>query len=230
MQWGILIGKVEKLKDDKMNKYYYVPPLIVRKLVRNVIWESSVNKVLLTFDDSPNPETTEKILKFLNSNNIKACFFCVGKNVIKYPDLLSDIISEGHTIGSHTYDHFILTRLAKDDIKLQLDLNSSLIEEKCGVKPKFFRPPYGRFLSMPLMKYISEKHLKLVMWTLLTYDFTSDFDVVKKTIKRYTRSNSILVFHDNSKTNGIIIDSLKYAIDHINNKNFIIGDPTECLK
>jgi peptidoglycan/xylan/chitin deacetylase (PgdA/CDA1 family) len=61
--------------------------------------------VALTFDDGPNPHATPKILDILKSENVKATFFLIGKWVKKYPELAGRIVSEGHTIGGHTYSH-----------------------------------------------------------------------------------------------------------------------------
>ena len=61
--------------------------------------------VALTFDDGPNPYATPQILDILKSENVKATFFLIGKWVEKYPELARRIVSEGHTIGGHTFTH-----------------------------------------------------------------------------------------------------------------------------
>ena len=61
--------------------------------------------VAITFDDGPNSEFTPKVLALLNKFKMKATFFCIGKNVEANSSLCQQIISEGHTIGNHTYSH-----------------------------------------------------------------------------------------------------------------------------
>ncbi len=66
-------------------RYKYHPPYLVKKLFNDFIWETSNNKILLTFDDGPTEAATLKILSILKANQIKAIFFCVGNNIKKHP-------------------------------------------------------------------------------------------------------------------------------------------------
>ena len=50
----------------------------IRDLVRSRGLGDVYKRQLLTFDDGPNPGTTEIILKKLSEEKIKALFFCVG--------------------------------------------------------------------------------------------------------------------------------------------------------
>src|SRR5690606_17565462 len=63
------------------------------------------NKIALTFDDGPNPEFTPKVLELLNQFNAKATFFCIGKNIKSYPEIIQLINSQNHTIGNHSFSH-----------------------------------------------------------------------------------------------------------------------------
>ncbi len=74
-------------------KYLYNPPVIVKKIFNDFQWNSTSNKILLTFDDGPNIDTTERILDTLNLFGIKAIFFCVGNNIKNNPSLVDLILS-----------------------------------------------------------------------------------------------------------------------------------------
>jgi peptidoglycan/xylan/chitin deacetylase (PgdA/CDA1 family) len=63
------------------------------------------NAVFLTFDDGPIPIVTPWVLKELKKHNAKATFFCIGENIKKHPDIFKALISEGHSIGNHTFNH-----------------------------------------------------------------------------------------------------------------------------
>ncbi|MBI2417713.1 MAG: polysaccharide deacetylase family protein [Ignavibacteriales bacterium] len=65
-----------------------------------VIWHSSSDKILLSFDDTPNPATTPLLLKQLNKLNIRALFFCIGRNAGNAPGLMNEIIAEEHLIAA----------------------------------------------------------------------------------------------------------------------------------
>ena len=55
-----------------------------------------IKKVAITFDDGPNPDYTELLLKGLKERGVTATFFLLGKEVEKYPDIVKDIQAEGH--------------------------------------------------------------------------------------------------------------------------------------
>ncbi len=106
---------------------------------------------------------------------------------------------------------------------------NAIAEEFLNLRLKYFRPPYGRF-TFGLNKILDSVGMKNVMWSLLTYDYKNDINIVKFALDNYLKSNSIMVFHDSDKSKGIIVDSIRYAIENINRKGYSIGTPAECLK
>ena len=69
------------------------------------ILPTSEHVVALTFDDGPDRQTTPLLLDLLTELNVKAGFFCVGRNVEDDQDLTRDIVRHGHFIGNHTHNH-----------------------------------------------------------------------------------------------------------------------------
>ncbi|MBL0342733.1 MAG: polysaccharide deacetylase family protein [Bacteroidetes bacterium] len=63
------------------------------------------NEVALTFDDGPIANNTERILDILKLNHVPATFFCIGHRINSNEQLFKRIVSEGHTIGNHSYSH-----------------------------------------------------------------------------------------------------------------------------
>lgn len=101
------------------------------------------NGITLTFDDGPDPSSTPVILGLLARYNLKATFFIVGTRAEKFPWLIEDILSQGHTIGNHSWDHdyFLMLRSPK---KLHENIHKAQkIFEKSGIQPYTFRPPIG---------------------------------------------------------------------------------------
>ena len=96
-------------------KFQYNPPLIIKKLFKEFLWKTSNNRILLTFDDGPNPGITDKILLALNELKIKALIFCIGENIKRNNELVNQILDEGHTIGNHTYYHKVLISLNRKE-------------------------------------------------------------------------------------------------------------------
>jgi peptidoglycan-N-acetylglucosamine deacetylase len=209
-------------------KSQYDPPFILKQVFPDFQWESKVDRILLTFDDGPVAHNTDTILRKLNDFRIKAVFFCVGNNILKNPSLASDILNEGHIIGNHTFNHSKLT-LPGFDGYLEIDRFNELVKEKLGYEVKYFRPPHGRF-NLSTAKLMKNKKLTNIMWSLLTYDFKGNSSLVKYSVVKYLKKNSIIVLHDSIKSKNIISDSISFIADEVSAKGFKFGEPAECLK
>ena len=69
------------------------------------------HEVVLTFDDGPWPGTTSRILDALAGECVKATFFVIGQNAVAHPALLRREVAEGHSVGTHTWSHPLLSTL-----------------------------------------------------------------------------------------------------------------------
>jgi peptidoglycan-N-acetylglucosamine deacetylase len=101
------------------------------------------NSLTLTFDDGPDPLYTPKILDVLKQYDIKATFFVIGSQAQKYPELLKRIVSEGHTIGNHTFNHAEIRKISFTDLEKELDNTNKIVEAITGISMKIFREPYN---------------------------------------------------------------------------------------
>jgi peptidoglycan/xylan/chitin deacetylase (PgdA/CDA1 family) len=209
-------------------KYFYNPPSIIKKIFSDFIWETNNSQILLTFDDGPIFESTEIILDILKEQNKRAVFFCVGNNVKKNPALANEIIEDGHIIGNHTFNHSVLTKLDAASISAEIDSVNHLLNDTLNYSVKYFRPPHGKF-DFRIKRILKQKNINNVMWSLLTYDYKNDFNIVKYSIDNYLKANSIIVFHDSIKSAAIIRQSLDYLFEAVDKKGFTIGEPEECL-
>lgn len=221
-----------------MNKYrlispllrLYVNPQIVAGLVYSgVVWKSSVQKVLVTIDDSPSPETTPAVLDLLEKNGIKAVFFITGANAEKHPSLLDMITAEGHQKGNHGYNHLKTLGMssrefAEDFLKADEIIYGS---EYSGLK--LYRPPYGNTRRSHL-KFTNESGYRNLMWSLLSLDYLNNIELSKFVIKKFLKSDSVTVFHDNKKSMACITELTEHLTRVINDKKFEYGTPSECLK
>jgi len=210
-------------------KYSYNPPLIIKKLFNDFHWNSQTSKILLTFDDGPNPKTTECILNELDKLSIKSIFFCVGENLERNPTLAREILSQGHEIGNHTYKHKKINKLNKKETIESIKKVQEFALNTFDYKIKYFRPPHGRF-TLRTNRILKEVGLINVMWSLLTYDYKNDLNIVRFALAKYLTKNSIIVLHDSNKSKDIIVESIKLVADEVNRTNYQIGKPSECLK
>ena len=129
--------------------------------------------VCLTFDDGPLPIWTNPILEILESQNVKATFFVIGTNLLKYPDLAEKIALAGHDIGNHTYDHTRLDNLMGDSLELEIEDNNRLITDIVGYPPRFLRPPGGR-VNQLILEMTRKNNLLAIGWTVNANDYLED--------------------------------------------------------
>ena len=212
-----------------MRRYFYDPPALIKSMFKDYIWNSQINKILLTFDDGPTPDTTPAILEELNKSGIKAAFFCVGENITKYSKLAEQILSEGHIIGNHTYNHKRITTLTRLEMEEQIESVNEIYESYFGSRMKFFRPPHGRF-NYTLRDLLRKLNMVSVQWSLLTYDYQNNFEKVKFAVDNYLEQDSLVVLHDSLKSKDIIIESIQYISQAVKTNGYQIGTPQECLK
>lgn len=189
-------------------------PRFFRILFPNKTWSFpfSQNAVYLTFDDGPDPEVTPYVLDLLQQKKIKATFFCVGENVLKYPDLYKRILEEGHSVGNHCMRH---ERGTQTEINTYID---SVNEAEKLIKSDLLRPPYGR-ITFKQTRKLSFKY-KIIMWSWLSYDFDNSIPVARilSKAKKQIRNGDIMVFHDNKKSFVRLKILLPDVIEIINNK------------
>lgn len=192
------------------------PPEIITRLMPRVTWGfyGEHRKVFLSFDDGPTPDVTPWVLNCLKQYNAKATFFCLGRNVDHNPEIYQQIISEGHSVGNHTYSHLkgYGTRNQQyfDDIEIAKNLISS----------ELFRPPYGRILSSQITEII--KNYKIIMWDVLSYDYNRRVsgDVIVKNVTTNVRSGSIIVFHDSAKARKNLYHALPKVLEFLSKEGF----------
>lgn len=100
-------------------------------------------KVVLTFDDGPDPAWTPAILDILERERVPAVFFVVGAQAEAHPGLLDRIAVAGHEIGNHTFTHPNLLKIPLAQLDLELSATQRLIESRSGRGTVLFRPPFG---------------------------------------------------------------------------------------
>lgn len=177
-------------------------------LYPRAIWRMDRNEraVYLTFDDGPIPESTPFILNTLDEFGIKATFFMVGENVLRYHDLYNRIVQAGHQVGNHTFNHLGAFKHWAVTYVINTEKANELIHSH------LFRPPHGvmRFSEYWWLK----RRYKIVMWDLVTRDYSKwmTAEDVLNNVKRYARNGSIITFHDSLKSIGKLHYALPAAI------------------
>ena len=99
--------------------------------------------LVLTFDDGPDAQWTPQILSVLRKYGVPATFFVIGENAEANPNLVRQMVAEGHEIGSHTFTHPNLGAVTADRATMELNATQRAIEAITGRSTILFRPPYN---------------------------------------------------------------------------------------
>ena len=166
--------------------------------------------VYLTFDEGYEAGYTEKILAVLKENEVPAAFFITAHYLNTQPDLVKQIIDDGHIVGNHTVNHKSMPDLSDEEIKSEVMNLHTAVYEKFGYEMKYIRPPKGEY-SERTVSYTNTLGYKTVMWS-FAYD---DWDENKQGREEYGKQKildnihpgAVILLHATSKDNSNILDS-----------------------
>lgn len=176
-------------------------------------------EIALTFDDGPDCYYTPQVLDILQHYGVKATFFCIGRQVAAYPHLVRQEYEAGHVIGNHTCTHPNLALLSISDILSQLNQTSDAIQEVIGVRPVFFRPPYGA-LSTKVLTQAERLGITIVMWNDKAEEWAKpgvNF-IIRRTLD--SGNGAIILLHDGGKDRSQTVAALPGIIKGLQNRGF----------
>lgn len=170
-------------------------------------------RIYLTFDCGYENGNTAPILEALKKHGVKATFFVVGHYLESAPELVKQMVAEGHTVGNHTYHHYDMSKISTmEQFKKEMTDVEVLYEEITGSKlTKYYRPPQGIYSTQNLTM-AKELGYHTFFWSLAYVDWMQDKqpsheEAMKKLTKR-VHPGAIVLLHSTSKTNAEILDEL----------------------
>lgn len=184
-------------------------------------------KVVLTFDDGPDPKYTPEILDILDKNHIKAAFFIVGQNALQHPELVKRMYNEGHEIGSHTFTHPNVASTTSTQTKVELNANQRLFQEITGHSMNLFRPPYvadaepsTRDELLPIWR-AQEMGYTMVGEAIDSEDWQrpSSQEIVKRVLDQLPEGNIILM-HDAGGDRSHTVEALPILIKELKQQGY----------
>lgn len=184
------------------------------------------SNIYLTFDDGVDKKYTMELLKLLKANEILATFFVVADFVKESPQILEAIKNDGHTIGLHSLSH--KNEILQSPWSIRRDFRRSIcIMKTLGVRPKFFRPPWGHF-SLAGIRNIKDFGLKVVLWDVIVGDWKANIEAeeIAERLLKKTEKGDIICLHDGRGRNEApsrTIEALKIVIPIWKEKGFTFG-------
>lgn len=177
-------------------------------------------QIALTFDDGPYLPHTSEILAILQKYGVKATFFCIGQSIVAHPDIVKEAYAAGHLIANHSWSHTNMSALSRPRIISEIARTSEAIEQVIGVKPSFFRPPYGAFNSQ-VLKQADRFGLTTIIWDVRATDWSRPgVDLISGRILSRSTHGSIILLHDGRGDRSQTVAALPAIIEGLQQRGF----------
>lgn len=167
--------------------------------------------IYLTFDSGYEAGYTGKILEVLKENNVKVTFFITAHYLNTQPEIVKQMIDDGHIIGNHTVNHKSMPSISDEEIEKEIMKLHQAVYDKFGYEMRYIRPPKGEFNERTLKKSLSLGY-KTVMWSFAYVDWNENQqpsqEQALKTIINNFHPGEIMLLHSNSKTNSEILETI----------------------
>lgn len=153
--------------------------------------------VALTFDDGPHPTFTPEILAILKQKQVKATFFMIGKEMEKYPEVVRQVVRQGHVIGNHTYTHpSNIEADTQGQVRRELEQCEKVIERMTGKRSHLFRPPKG-LMDGAVFNTATEEGYRVILWTVCAdhHDAPTP-ELMARRVLKHIRPGGIILVHD----------------------------------
>ncbi|MGZ2361778.1 glycosyltransferase [Streptomyces sp. 372A] len=194
------------------------------------------HRIVLTFDDGPDPEWTPKVLDELKKYGAHGVFFVTGTMASRYPDLVERMVDEGHEVGLHTFNHPDLSYQSTSRIDWELSQNQLVLAGAAGIRTSIFRPPYSSFAdamdnkSWPVTQYIGSRGYLTVVNNTDSEDWKRPG--VKAIIDRATPKHgkgAIILMHDSGGDRSQTVTALGKFLPEMQKQGYRFANLTDAL-
>ena len=182
--------------------------------------QTEEKRVAISFDAAWGADKTEKIMEILQEYDANATFFLVGFWSEKYPELVKQIHENGFEIGTHSNTHPDMTKLNKEQIKLELEQSIAKMKEAADVEVELFRAPYGAY-NNDVIEVAESMNLQTIQWDVDSLDWKglSGGEIATRILNRI-KPGSIILCHNNSDH---ILDALPIILDRLKLQGYTVG-------
>ncbi|GAA0490036.1 hypothetical protein Ade02nite_24480 [Paractinoplanes deccanensis] len=153
----------------------------------------------LTYDDGPNPSTTNQLLSALRSAGLRATMFNTGQNAAANPGLVAAQVSAGMWVANHSYTHPHMLTLSQAEMSSELSRTQTAISNAGGGTPVIFRPPYGE-TNATLQAAASALGLRTVTWDVDSQDWNGASTAQIVQAASTLTNGQLILMHDNYQT------------------------------
>jgi cellulose synthase/poly-beta-1,6-N-acetylglucosamine synthase-like glycosyltransferase/peptidoglycan/xylan/chitin deacetylase (PgdA/CDA1 family) len=194
------------------------------------------HRLVLTFDDGPDPQWTPKVLDQLKKYHAHGVFFVTGTMASRYPALVKRMVDEGHEVGLHTFNHPDLSYQSDSRINWELTQSQLALAGAAGIRTSLFRPPYSSFAdamdnkSWPVVRYIGSLGYITVLDSLDSEDWRRPGvpEIIEGATPRGGRG-AIVLMHDSGGDRSQTVRALGRYLPAMQERGFRFVNLTEAL-
>ena len=174
--------------------------------------------IALTFDDGPTAVYTPQILAILKKYNIKATFFMVGNNAKNHPDIVKQVLADGHAINSHSLTHPMLTKIGDTQLHREVEEPQVIIYKIIGHKPNCLRYPFGAS-NQHVRDVIRSQGIVPVAMGFNSFDYDRPgVDKIVNWVLKNAYSGQVILLHDGFDKREQTVAALPRIIEGIQKK------------
>lgn len=157
-------------------------------------FDCEARSVALTIDDGPDEVSTTKILDVLDKYDAKATFFLIGERIKSQPDIMQDILEDGHELGNHTWSESISILSDKSELKSGIEDTHFMLSPNQEIK--WFRPGTGLY-NDSVLEAVEPLNYKIVLGDVFPLDTIIPWSSFHSWyVTNMVRPGSIIVMHD----------------------------------
>lgn len=183
--------------------------------------------VNITIDDGPDPTWTPEVLQVLRENGVKATFCMLGPEAKAHPELVREVVADGHRLCDHTVSHDTTMDKKPESYQSQEILGGErmITEASGGVRPLYYRAPGGAFTPYS-RRLAASRGMRPLGWNVDSKDFDRQgTDVIVSTVKSEISNGPTVLFHDAGGDRSQTVAALRQILPWLKQQGYSFGFP-----
>lgn len=178
-----------------------------------------------TFDDGPNPPDTLRLLDVLREHHVKAVFCLWGDHVRRHPEIVRQIVADGHTLCNHSMHHDDMATWSAEQIRADLLETSAAIRAAVpGAHIPYFRAPYGSWGLTPTVA--ADLGMQALGWRLAIGDWDppGTAELIRR-LREGITPGAVVLMHDGGGDRSQTVDAVDAVIPALRSEGWHLSLP-----
>ncbi|GAA4546960.1 polysaccharide deacetylase family protein [Pseudonocardia xishanensis] len=180
-------------------------------------------RIVLTFDDGPDPTWTPQILDLLIAHGATATFCMVGTRMEQHPAVVARVVNAGMTICAHSRTHD--EQLADKDPQTIAAEVADVADRVPGVAVQTFRAPGGNW--QPSILQASVAHgMQPLGWAVDPRDWKRPGPAaIVAEVQKQIHPGAIVLLHDGGGTRSQTVEALRTLLPWLAEQGYTTAAP-----